>query len=67
MSDEAGLEKPKAQDLVFVCWRGGDGARVTSSPLEWSPCPGSSRVRLAHAPHMYDDSSRDESLISFSK
>jgi hypothetical protein len=34
MSDETGLAKPKAQDLVFVCWRGGDGALVTSSPLE---------------------------------
>ena len=32
MTDESGLDKPK--DLAFVCWRGGDGVRVTSSPLE---------------------------------
>jgi hypothetical protein len=34
MSDESRLEKPKAQDLAFVCWRGEDGARVRTCPLE---------------------------------
>jgi hypothetical protein len=32
MTDESELEKPK--DLAFVCWRRGDGSRVTSCPVE---------------------------------
>ena len=32
MRDQSRLENP--QDLAFVCWRGSDGARVRSCPLE---------------------------------
>lgn len=34
MSDEAGLTRPRPDELAFVCWRGGDGVRVASCPLE---------------------------------
>jgi hypothetical protein len=34
MSEDPRPPRAKAQDLAFVCWRGGDGARVASCPLE---------------------------------
>jgi hypothetical protein len=50
MSDESGLEKPKAQDLVFVCWRGGDGVRVASCPLEREHAEALARAYAAFFP-----------------
>lgn len=33
MSDESERPESSSEVLAFVCWRGGDGARVTSGPL----------------------------------
>ena len=34
MSDESGPPRPEAPALLFVCWRGSDGTRIASGPLE---------------------------------
>jgi len=34
MSHESEPTRPRSRDLAFVCWRGGDGARVEGCPME---------------------------------